>query len=67
MATRRYLVFGPFALLFIPFAIADNLTVDGKPYNGVYINETDSIYYVRDPSDGSMHSFSKSGSNVSGV
>lgn len=40
-------------------AFADNIQVDGKSYENVYITETDAMYYVQIPQDGTSFSVLK--------
>ncbi len=41
------------AIAFLQLCVADTITVDGHKYDGVYIRQSDTMYYVLIPSDGS--------------
>lgn len=61
MATRWML---SIALVWAGVASADTVEGDGVSLTGVYVNETDSFYYVANPEDGSVRVFPKRGTVV---
>lgn len=59
MCTKAHIAAAIFA--FLPLAVfADSIVVDGKWYRDVYVGSGAQLYYIQDPSDGSMITVPKS-------
>ncbi|MDQ1255903.1 MAG: Tetratricopeptide repeat protein [Candidatus Hydrogenedentes bacterium] len=57
--SRAVPILAAFALTALSGASADRIVADGQTYDGVYVRESPSMYYVQFPADGRVSSFAK--------